>query len=86
MLESAEHYKNLFFHHLKPFLDMLEYQQATMDTREWQATAYRISSSVESHPEQYLGKDLPDYEITSRLIREIFGEFVNSHFFVTEEA
>lgn len=85
MQNSVENYKNLFFHHLKPFLDMLDYQQGTMDSREWEATVYRIASSVDSHPEQYLGKDLPDHETTSQFIKEIFEEFIGVHSLITEE-
>ena len=86
MQTPAENYKSLFFLHLKPFLDMLEFQHAAMDTREWEATVYRIASGVENHPEQYLGKDLPSHEITAQLIREIFEDFIQAHPQIAEEA
>ncbi len=79
MQSPAENYKNLFFHHLRPFLDMLDYQQTVMDAGEWGATVFRISSGIENHPEQYLGQDLPNHEVTVQLIREIFDEFIQLH-------
>ena len=86
MQNAAENHKNLFFHHLKPFLDMLDFQHTAMDVREWEATVYRIASGVENHPEQYLGKDLPAHETTAQLIREIFEDFIQAHPHITEEA
>jgi len=85
MQNPAENYKHLFFHHLKPFLDMLEYQQTVMDAREWGATVYRIASGVEGHPEQYLGRDLPDHDATVQIIREIFEDFIHIHPPVAED-
>ena|GEM_PF-1129634 len=75
----AENYRTIFFHHLKPFLDMLEYQQTVMDAREWGATVYRIASGIESNPGQYLGLDLPNHEVTIQLVRDIFDEFIQVH-------
>ena len=75
----AENYRTVFFHHLKPFLDMLEYQQTVMDAREWGATVYRIASGIEGNPAQYLGPDLPNYDVTIQLVREIFDEFIQVH-------
>ncbi|HMG90524.1 MAG TPA: hypothetical protein VK589_10695 [Chryseolinea sp.] len=86
MQTPAENYKSLFFRHLKPFLDMLEFQHTTMDAREWGATVYRIASGVENHPEQYLGKDLPSHEVTTQFIREIFEDFIQLHQLVADEA
>jgi hypothetical protein len=85
MQNEAEDYKSLFFHHLKPFLDMLEYQLPGMDSQEWGATVYRIASSVERNPEQYLGRDLPKRELTAQIIREIFEVFIQDHALVVEE-
>ena len=64
---------------------MLEFQLASMDVREWEATVYRIASGVENHPEQYLGKDLPGHEVTAQLIREIFDDFIQAHPHISEE-
>ena len=86
MQVPAENHKNLFFHHLKPFLDMLEFQLTAMDAREWEATVHRIASGVENQPEQYLGKDLPAHEVTAHLIREIFDDFIQAHPPIAEEA
>lgn len=85
MQDQTEDYKSLFVHHLKPFLDMLEYQLPGMDPQEWGATVYRIASSVARNPEQYLGKDLPKHELTVQIIGEIFEIFIQDHALVIEE-
>ena len=74
----------MFFQHLRPFLDMLEHQQGGMDAMEWCATVSRIASSVAGSPEQYLGKDLPNHEITAQILKEIFEAFIHEHPVLTE--
>jgi len=85
MENRIDYYRHLFFQHLRPFLDMLAHQQGGMDPMEWCATVNRIASSVAGSPEQYLGKDLPNHEITGQILKEIFEAFIHEHPVVSEE-
>jgi hypothetical protein len=79
MHPSVEDYKSLFFNDLMPFMDMLAQRHLEMDFQNWIEMVNRIASSIESNPEQYLGRDLPKHEIISKVIKEIFDDFAQEY-------
>jgi hypothetical protein len=80
-MESYEEkkYKHLFLTTLEPFLDFLEAQQEEMTVGNWLEVVHRTQIRITVNPEQYLGRDLPTTEDITKIINEIFDEFMSDH-------
>jgi hypothetical protein len=84
MTPNYHHYKALFEFTLAPFMQMLEARQASMDLRDWVRLVTSVQTGVTNSPQQYLGKDLPDPAVTTRIITEIFGTFIERKYPLVE--
>lgn len=76
---SIEIYKRVFYPMLWPFLEMLEHREDQMNYRDWTQLIERTVKSINDNPLQYLNGDLPDKEIISDVVKEIFADFLSKH-------
>lgn len=76
MEELLKIYKRKFNNTLSPIKAMLANRRATSMKSDWLEFVERTKSSVISHPEQYLGNDLPDKSSIIVLVNLIFDEFL----------
>ncbi len=62
---------------LSPYLEMLRHKQKELSNKEWLDQVERTRTSVILNADQYLGIDLPHFEIVEVEVSAVFAEFIN---------
>ena len=74
--EEAQEYKRQFSLMLKPILEMLKHKRHGMNSEDWDVHVIQVEASIINNPDQYIGRELPNVNVVSRIIREIFEDFL----------
>ncbi len=77
MTDEITSTKMKFNRSLEPIKVMLVNKKDKLDKIRWDAFVERTKESIMRCPDQYLGRDLPNPEILSVVVKEIFADFVS---------
>lgn len=75
-IDEDKPYRARFNRTLEPLKVMLVNRKNKLPRRQWIDFVESTRSSVLSHPEEYLGRDLPSHEILDRVVGGIFEDFL----------
>lgn len=76
MISEITLFKKKFHKVLEPFKVMLAGRRNEMTQEEWVAFVEKTKESVLSHPDQYLGQELPPPNILRTIVQDIFDELI----------
>lgn len=69
-------YKSKFRYSLRPFFVMIKGKRKAMSDSEWSHYVDDLKAHVLSNPIEFLGEDLPDQNLTTNVVDDVFDEFV----------
>jgi hypothetical protein len=75
MSAAFKKYKAKFRYALRPFFVMINGKRKLMKESEWNTYLLQIKQNVLHNPVEFLGKDLPDQNLTNSIVDDIFKEF-----------
>jgi hypothetical protein len=75
MSTAFKFYKRKIKNSLEPLLVMLVAKQQDMPAKKWNAMLKKTVSSVVSNPHEYLGDELPEFQLVCDILHEIFEQF-----------